>query len=307
MWSCVLTADPTLLDDLDPDLADLYEPGIYDEKTVKKAKEIMPTPIFIEQFGGGFASYAGRILPYDPDTMRVPADTVIPPSWTHVVGWDHGASPDPTAIVLASYSPDGTLYCWGEIKSKGDTTINHLRMLEKLLDRDGKREIQALAVDPTAKQVRLELASHGVATDAPLDKAILSGIIRLTALMSEGKFKIVDGACRNLESELARWEWDEKNPQKPAKNQSDHFIDAIRYASLIMVPLPEYGPVNVEEFEDPVKRARKDRVWRSLEARFEQEKAAREADTFISEVEEDPFEETGVIGIAEEFDHDATW
>lgn len=300
IWSCVLTADPKLLDPLDPDLADLYEPDIYTQEDIEEADRALPRPIYIEQVGGGFASYAGAILPYDPGTMRVDP-FVIPPEWTHIVGWDHGASPDPTAIMVGSYSPDGTLYWWGEIKSDGDTTENHLSQLQTLLSWDGnKRPLSLLAVDVSAKQVRIELASQGISTDVPHTRQVLDGIIRMTSLMREGKWKIFKGRCINWEYEAVRWEWDEKNPQKPAKNQADHFLDGSRYACLITVPLPAFPEVPVSAVPKPVLEAQKRRFWGGFERRLAEAEALKEADDMLVEVEEDPFEETGVFTFVED-------
>lgn len=295
IWSCVLTADPKLLDPLDPDLADLYEPGIYTDEDIEEAERQLPRPLYVEQVGGGFASYAGAILPYNPDTMRVDP-FVIPPEWTHIVGWDHGASPDPTAIMVGSYSPDGTLYWWGEVRSDGDTTSNHLSALQTLLSWDGqKRPLSLVAVDTSAKQVRIELAAHGISTDVPHTRQILDGIIRMTSLMREGKWKIFKGRCLNWEYEAIRWEWDEKNPQKPAKNQQDHFLDGSRYASLITVPLPLFPEAPAHASARPVLDAQKSRLWSEFQKRLVEEQEARESDEQILLVEDDPFAEDGPI------------
>ena len=65
-WSAVISADPTL--------GDIYEPGIYDDDYLVRAKKMLPYPIYLEQVGGDFASYAGLIYhfnPFDPSRPKV--------------------------------------------------------------------------------------------------------------------------------------------------------------------------------------------------------------------------------------------
>jgi type II secretory pathway component PulL len=56
-------------------------------------------------------------------------------------------------------------------------------------------------------------------------------IIRKTALMREGKWKILRGCCPWLKRQVMENEWDEKNPGKP-KDGNDHAVEASGYAEL---------------------------------------------------------------------------
>ena len=281
-WSVVVSADP--------ELGDIYEPGVYDLDYIARAKRTLPAPVYKEQVGGDFASYAGLIYPYD-QRLHVCDPFSIPDWWTHVVGWDHGANA-PTAIYPCSYAPDGTLHVWGEIYTVGKSAAEYARMLRTLL---AGKSPSAISVDPSMKQVRIELGQPGVdlITTIPHDKNIQARIIRLTELMRLGKFKIHRGKCPNLEREIQAWEWDEDNPGKPRLHQECHGLDAIGYASLASVPLPTVPTPDNNTFALPGEDQRTSELWRGVR---EQAKIAEDIEEFnvvASAFEDDPFEEVG--------------
>ena len=237
-YSLVITADPDLLRRDDPDYADIYEPNVYTLDQIADAKRRMPTPIYLEQVGGCFASYAGLVLPYNPVKHRIPAFP-IPDHWTHVVGWDHGTGGlnDPTAILIFSYDENGHTHWWGEhAGAEGATAAQHLAAVRAFLG-PGK-SLSAVGVDPSAKQVRIELQNVGLSSSIAFDKQVTAGIIRLTELMNSGAFHIHEGKCPKFEDELMHLQWDEKKVGKVKEGQKDHFFDAARYGSLLDVPRP---------------------------------------------------------------------
>ena len=264
-WSCVVSADPDYVDPNDWDKADIYEPGVHTEEAVRDAKRRMPPPIFAEQFGGGFASYAGRVLPYDPQIHRV-APFPIPDHWTHIVGWDHGSSPSQTAILIGSYDPSGVLYWWAELYTAGWTVTEYWDWVKRSLGPN--KSLSLVAVDPSAKQVRIELARLGTGTNIPTDKQIEAGIIRLTQLLNLGQLKVLAGTCDNFEREAMRMEWDEKNPKKILHDHIYHACSAARYATLCTVPMPidPIGPEITANIEtNPKEYWKQANAWQSKE------------------------------------------
>ena len=284
-FSLVVSADPSLIDPDNPDFADLYEPGVYDLATVQRAKEIMPTPIFIEQFGGGFASYAGLVFPYDPKLHRVPFFN-IPDHWTHVLGWDHGSGPDPTATLIISYDPDGKSYRWGEIYDKsGKTILEYWQMVQAKLGPN--KSLSDIGIDPSARQVRIELANKGIVANIPALKSIDAGIIRNTQMMKEKSYFILEGECPNLERELQHLEWDEKNPGKVREGQDDHSVAADRYGGLIPIQLPSA----MEGGGLPNEKLAVRRMWAELRARAKRDQQDLEAAKLDNVLCLDPLEE----------------
>ena len=253
-WSCVVSADPELVDPADWDMPDTFQPGVYTLEAVAEGKLQLPPPIYLEQFGGGFASYAGRVLPYDPRNHRI-KPFKIPDHWTHIVGWDHGSSPSKTAILVGSYDPNGILYWWAELYTTGWTIRQYWEWVKDTLGPN--KAVSLVAVDPSAKQVRTELANirsteHnlGVATNIPHDKQIEAGVIRLTQLLNLRQMYFFEGCCTNWEREANRMEWDEKNPKKILQDHLYHAISATRYATLITVRYPE-EPTGPDITADP--------------------------------------------------------
>ena len=276
-WSCVVSADPDFVDPTDWDKADIYEPNVHTEETVIRAKKRLPPPIFAEQFGGGFASYAGRVLPYDPRIHCI-APFSIPDHWTHVIGWDHGSSPSETAILIGSYDSTGVLYWWAELYTSGWTVKQYWEWVKRTLGPN--KNVTMVAVDPSAKQVRIELANLGVATNIPHDKQIEAGIIRLTQLMNLGQMKVFQDACPNFEREMFRMEWDEKNPKKILKDHIYHACSAARYISLITVqyPVEPEGPiitadlrVNPRLYWKQVNKQKGVEYWKKMDERFKKQ------------------------------------
>ena len=279
-WSAVVSAVP--------EYGDILETGIYDDETVTRARRIMPLPLFKEQFGGDFASYAGNIYPYAPNMEVPPFD--IPNEWTHIIGYDHGARDEnPTAIMFGSYDPAGNLYWWDEIYLGNRTAKQYASMIRAKLQ--GKMW-SVFSTDPSAKQVRIELADVeiGIYSVCPEQKDIESGIIRMTQLIREGRMKVLRGRCPNLIREWKSWEWDEKNPGKPKKGQPCHALDACRYAVLVPVSRPEGRE------SDPLAPSNEDQrtqnMWKGLRKKFKAQESRKEYDELTDELVENPFKET---------------
>jgi len=275
-WSVVVSADP--------ELGDVYEPGVYDLDYIARAKKILPRPVYLEQVGGSFASYAGTIYKYDPDRHRCkPFD--IPSWWTHIAGWDHGAN-DPTSIHCGSINPDGHVYWWGEIYTTGKTVRQYSGMLDIMLR--GK-VLTALATDPSAKQIRIELAALGVTTVIPKDKQVESRIIRTTELLNLDMMHLFEGSVPHLEAQLESYEWDEDNPGKPRPGQEDHAVDAIGYALLSGAQPPVIDPSDPDVVlgETPEQT----RMWRGFRKRIREEEEEEADNALLSVLDDNPFEE----------------
>jgi hypothetical protein len=282
-WSAVVSAVP--------DFGEILEPGVHRQESVDRARRLLPRQVFAEQFGGDFASYAGTIYPdfNVQDCFCAPFE--IPDGWPTIVGWDHGAREEnPTAVEIGSYSPDGTIYWWGEIYLGRRSVGEYHTLLRATLGR--KRET-ILAVDPSALQVRVELSKLGVASTEPKIKDVHAGIIVITAAIREGKFKIFRGHCPNLVEEFGSYEWDEKEQGKPRPRQRCHALDAIRYVMTVPVTMPPQEQA-LTEMEDP----RVTRMWKSVRSQRAVEKQAKEYGAVMDSLEDDPFAEN----IVEDFE-----
>jgi hypothetical protein len=151
-----------------------------------------------------------------------------------------------------------------------------------------------VAIDRSAKQIRIELAQLGIATTVPPEKAVNARIVKKNELMMSGKWKVLDGTCPNLEREIMAWAWDD-NPLhagKPRQGQSCHALDATGYAETCPPQLPEEqrDPL-APEGEDPEITA----YWRSFRARMAEDERWREEADARQMLESDPFEEQGLL------------
>lgn len=274
-WSVVVSAVP--------EYGDILERGIYEEDTIARARRVMPLPLFKEQFGGDFASYAGAIYPWDPRTMVVDSFK-IPEEWTHIIGWDHGTRDvNPSAIMLGSYDTKGCLYWWGEVYEGNKSVREYWRQAQYRLAAKVPRFI---ATDPSANQVRIELSQIGVHSTFPKEKHIDARIIRTTQMMRDGLWKIVRGTCPNLEREVNSWEWDEKNPGKPRPGQSCHALDATGYAVLLPVSHEFATPDPLSpENETPQTKA----LWKGVRKRFQEIEDSQRSSELDDAVSDDPF------------------
>lgn len=307
-WSCVVSSDPELVVPEDWDMADILEPTVHTPETVARARATQPWPIYLEQFGGGFASYAGRVLPYDSKQHRV-KPFPVPDHWTHIVGWDHGSSPSQTAILIGSYSPDGVLYWWAELYTAGWTIQEYWAWVKRTLGPN--KAVSLVAVDPSAKQVRIELGALLVGTNIPHDKQIEAGVIRLTQMLNLGQMKFFEGMCENWEREAMRMEWDEKNPKKILHDHLYHAISATRYAALVSVTLPADpdGPVFQHTLEGNPRAHWKEantfqhkERWRKFGEKLAHQEAMEKDDLTEDQIDFNPFEETTSV---QDFDMEA--
>lgn len=243
------------------DYGEVLHTGEYTPEVIEKARRRLPGPMFAEQFGGEAASYSGLVYPFDPTRHECnPFD--IPRDWTHVVGYDHGAGggSDPTAILIGSYSPDGTLYFWREIY---DTEIRAVSARAGMLRAALSGRVPTIMRGRDAKQVAKELSDAGFASSYPRESEISARLIRMTSLMQENRWKMFRGRCPNMKREILAYEWDEKNPGNP-KDGNDHALEAAGMASLAPVALPDASTGKVPESEDAQTLSDRilcDRLW----------------------------------------------
>ena len=288
-WSCQVSYVP--------EFGNVLHQGAQDtgftHEQIARARLRLPPPMFAEQFGGEAASYQGLVYPFDPTKHECdPFD--IPRDWTHIVGYDHGAGggSDPTAILLGSYSPDGTLYFWREIY---DTEIRAVSARAGMLRTALSGRSATIMRGRDAKQVAKELSDAGFASSYPRESEISARLIRMTSLMQENRWKVFRGRCPNLKREILAYEWDEKNPGKP-KDGNDHALEAAGMASLAPVALPDAstGRVPLSEDADTLSdRILRDRVWGDWKKEQQAEAEARrwaDADDLLNPnpLEDDP-------------------
>lgn len=144
-----------------------------------------------------------------------------------VAGVDWGYT-NPAVIVVLGIDGDGNYYVVEEFYERnrliGDLVQEAKRLREKW-------NVQIFFCDPSEPAFIAEFRRAGLpATQANND--VMAGIAQVKALLNDGKL-LVHHSCQNLIDEFQKYRWEERkgltldNPKK----ESDHAMDALRYAS----------------------------------------------------------------------------
>ena len=146
-------------------------------------------------------------------------------------GQDFGFSEDPTVLVKVALDMSGRKLYVKEIY--GSTGLSANDIAKKNLTYAGNQLIMADSADP---RLIADLKSRGVNIQ-PIKKrhgSILSGI----NLMQDLEI-IVDKNSHNIVKELNNYVW--KDNEKPLSNGYDHYMDAIRYATMKLYGRKNFG------------------------------------------------------------------
>jgi len=177
---------------------------------------------------------AGRIYPVDEDLIKS-YNLKIQPHWPRAYGMDFGWVK--TAAIWGAKDPEtGIIYLYGEyyrgevapyvhahaIKQRGEWIPGVADPRgDKANEKDGSRLID----DYINQGLNLQVTSSGKSL---ADNSVNSGIARVLNLMESGLLKV----SYNLENwfqEFRVYRYDAKDPNKVAKNQHDHLMDATKY------------------------------------------------------------------------------
>jgi phage terminase large subunit-like protein len=170
---------------------------------------------------------SGRVFPVHEEDI-VLNYLKIAPHWPRAYGLDFGWNC--TAAIWGAKDPDtGILYLYGEYYKGEMAPYQHAHAIkergvwipgicdprgDKSSERDGSKLIDEY------KSLGLELEIG--------DNSIQSGIARVLNLMESGLLKVTYNLEHWLE-EFRVYRYDAKDPNKIARNQNDHLMDATRY------------------------------------------------------------------------------
>lgn len=170
---------------------------------------------------------SGRVYPIHEEDIIVHHLKVMS-HWPRAYGLDFGWNK--TAAVWAAKDPEtGVIYIYGEyyqgeqapyqhtfaIKQRGDWVPGICDPRgDKSSERDGRKLINEY------RDLGLDLIQG--------DNSIQSGVARILNLLESGMLKVTYN-CENWLSEFRTYRYDSKDPNKIARNQQDHLMDATRY------------------------------------------------------------------------------
>jgi hypothetical protein len=279
-----------------------FQGDVYDEDTIERARRQMPAQLFREQFGGDFVSYAGLVYPRDYDPV-IPSFT-IPEDWRIVIGYDHGASGRQggnTAITFWAYSPTRPrkVYLFDLIYTFAHGAAWYAQAIrDKLTLPDGRlRSYEAIVVDASANQVRIELSLAGLITTTPPVRGFNDRYTRVKQLMEARLLYVFDKVeTKPFLHELDRYEWKEGAKGEARGDMvrgPDDAMDSMGYAMLYRIADPSNDEIKTEVTgqHTPVKGDRySEKVWRTWRKREEEKAENYEVtDGFNLEPEEESF------------------
>jgi hypothetical protein len=279
-----------------------YQGDVYEQETIDRARRQMPAQLFREQFGGDFVSYAGLVYPRDYDPLVAPFE--IPADWRVVIGYDHGASGRQggnTAITFWAYAPTRPrkVYLFDLIYSAGHGASWYAGEIRRRLTMNNGliRPYEAIVVDPSANQVRIELSLAGLTTTVPPARGFKDRFTVMKGLIEQRLLYVFDKVeTKPFMFELDRYEWKEGTKGDPRGDQvrgPDDAMDSSGYAFLYRIPeasLEEVASMINTEHAPPKIDAYSERNWKQWHAQ-EAEKREMALDAESNDTSAADFEE----------------
>lgn len=173
---------------------------------------------------------SGRVYPVYEEDIIV-RYLKIQPHWPRAYGLDFGWNI--TAAVWGAKDPDtGIIYLYGEYYGRKSAPYIHTNAIKQrgakltgapdpsgggVSNKDGTKLIEEY------RSLGLNLCSESI-----VDNSIAAGVARIYNLMESGLLKVTYN-LENWLNEFRTYRYDVKNPNKIARNQADHLMDATKY------------------------------------------------------------------------------
>lgn len=177
---------------------------------------------------GEAAMGSGRVYPIDEEFTVVPRFQ-IPTYWKRGLGIDPGQA-NFACVWLAQDPNTGIIYVYDEYKHGKVNYIIHVEAIRNRGDwiKGGLDPHEAVKPRDTGETVHSYLESNGLHLMAAKgDPDALR--IRIRAMLDSGSIKIMD-TCIEIVKEIRTYRYDRDDPNKIAKGQDDHRLDALMYA-----------------------------------------------------------------------------
>lgn len=234
-----------------------YLPDGYEEAL----RETLPELWIRRYLEGDWSAFEGQVYPEFDRRVHVidPFDIPAGKVWQKFGSIDFGLT-SPTAVLAFAVDFDGNVFVYDEYYRANATIEDHVSAILEM----GYKDWYMCYIDPATSaktretksgyiSVRQELAQYGIYT-IPANHDILAGISAVSSYLRVKKDRIhpitgkrgspslfIFSHCKNLINELEDYCWAEGSDgvmiDRPAPNQSDHAVDALRYF-LVSRPSP---------------------------------------------------------------------
>lgn len=252
------------------------------EGYVKSMMQMWSPERIKREIEGSFDAFEGMIYHEFRRDLHVVQPFVIPPTWTRIVGADHGYR-NPTAWVWGAIDYDDNIYIYREFYEK-EWDIKEICKGNRKLNKPGVLElcrgekIEQVRMDPSVNRVSAQTGEtdwqiylDNLPKDFPLLPAnndVSVGIDRVKQYLKQdpktNKPRLfIFNTCHNLIEEFSKYRYKELTGQQAGKRNEnegpvkvdDHAMDALRYLMMTRSAPPKHDLDKLSKIKDPLARA----------------------------------------------------
>ncbi len=227
---------------------------IIPREEIEEARETMDEQFFRQEYEAEFVRFEGSIYgdtidacifhPHELERIKKHLPWYPNPSrdWPLIVGLDPGAD-HPFAATAILVTPEG-LVPWREYRKRLSAYADHAFNVRQLAE--GFTDVR-FAMDRTATQAFIEMASHGITASAA-ENSVLLGIQRVQSWLKTRKMFLLEGHVPMLVEEMTNYHWhdapkaDEERGAERVFKLDDDLCDSLRYGTMLWPELPTPPP-----------------------------------------------------------------
>lgn len=195
---------------------------------------------------------SGRIYPVEESFIVVPSFK-IPDHWPRAFGLDFASPNGYTAAVWVAEDPNTKVrYIYSEYKRSKQIDEYHIEAIRSKGDWIPGGCDPASGVRDNGTMRSDFYRSKGIDLTAG-QNAILGGISSILSQFETGTLKIMSH-CVEFLKEYRVYRYDSKDPNKPARDQQDHLLDALRYVDSLFEWIKRVNPMMFDDEDRPSRR-----------------------------------------------------
>ena len=202
----------------------------FPDEHYERQRLILDTVTFEMKYGGEHRRRVGLVYELNDgmiiDKFDSPVDT------KYFMGIDWGFT-NPTAIVIRAVTPEGRHYQVSEFYESG---VRHEDLMHLIKQKAETFKVLMIIADPEDPGKIRDIAAMRLPVKAA-DNNIKSGIAAHSALIHEGRYKIVS-SCKHTIEEYETYSYpeklDDRDPKEVPVPRFNHAMDANRYVSLYL-------------------------------------------------------------------------
>lgn len=210
--------------------------GVVRKGYVEEMGYIPGTVMYDQEVLGNFVAFSGLVFAYD-ERRDSPDPFILPTKFKRVVGGIDVGLSSPTALILIGEEPSGRVWAFKEYYQR---QANFHEWLKIAAEWTKEYKVARWYIDSAAAIEFRTMKSAGLPMSQSIKAkdAANTAVNYMNSLMKRDMFRLDTMACPHLKRELESYEFKELQSgdevtflDKVKPNQSDHILDAIRYAT----------------------------------------------------------------------------